>query len=114
LAFDALQKAGMFGGDNSKVISLRGFLLAKLGRTDEAAEVLNMLEAASQHRYLPPYATALVHCGLGQRDLAFQWLERAYEARDVHLALLPVDPKWDCLRGDVRFPMLVRRLRLSA
>jgi TolB-like protein/Tfp pilus assembly protein PilF len=109
LAFDALRKAGMFGGDNSKVISLRGFLLARLGRTVEAAEVLNMLEAASRHRYLPPYATALVHCGLGQPDLAFNWLERAYEARDVHLTLLPVDPKWDCLRADVRFPMLVKR-----
>jgi TolB-like protein/DNA-binding winged helix-turn-helix (wHTH) protein/Flp pilus assembly protein TadD len=109
LAFDALQKAGMFGGDNSKVISLRGFLLAKLGRTDEASEVLNMLESASQHRYLPPYATALVHCGLGQCDLAFDWLERAFKARDVHLALLPVDPKWDRLRADHRFPMLVKR-----
>lgn len=109
LAFDALQKAGMFGGDNSKVISLRGFLLAKLGRTVEAAEVLNMLEVASKHRYLPPYAMALVHCGLGQRDLAFDWLERAYQARDVHLALLPVDPKLDFLRADVRFPMLVKR-----
>jgi TolB-like protein/Tfp pilus assembly protein PilF len=109
LAFDALQRAGMFGGDNSKVISLRGFLLAKLGRTVEAAEALNILEAASQHRYLPPYATALVHCGLGQRDLAFDWLERAYKARDVHMALLPVDPKWDSLRTDGRFALLVKR-----
>jgi TolB-like protein/Flp pilus assembly protein TadD len=109
LAFAALQKAGVFGGDNSKVISLRGFMLAKLGHFDEAAEVLNMLKAASLHRYLPPYATALVHCGLGQIDLAFDWLERAYKARDVHLAHLPVDPKLDCLRADGRFPMLVSR-----
>ena len=114
LAFDALQKAGMFGGDNSKVISLRGFLLAKLGRTEEAAEVLNMLEVASRHRYLPPYATALVHCGLGRHDLAFDWLERAFKSRDVHLALLPVDPKWDSLRADVRFPMLVKRCGFDA
>jgi hypothetical protein len=91
------------------VISLRGFLFAKLGRIDKAVEVLTMLEAASQHRYLPPYATALVHCGLGQSDLAFDWLERAYNARDVHLALLPVDPKLDFLRADARFSMLVRR-----
>jgi TolB-like protein/Flp pilus assembly protein TadD len=109
LAFEALQKAGMFGGDNSKVISLRGFLLAKLGRTEEAGEVLKILETASRHRYLPPYATALVHCGLSQREPAFNWLERAYEVRDVHLALLPVDPKWDCLRDDARFSMLLKR-----
>ena len=37
---------------------------------------------------------ALVHAGLGEREQAFEWLSRAYTARDVHLIFLPVDPKW--------------------
>lgn len=107
LAFEALQKAGRFSGGNSKAIALRGYLFGKLGRNGEALEVLNTLEAVSRERYVPPYATALVYCGLGQHDLAFDWLERAYQARDVHLALLQVDPKWDCLRADARFAALI-------
>ena len=109
LAFGALQKAGQFSGGNSKVIGLRGYLFAKLGRLGEAREVLNTLEAIGRERYVPPCATALVHEGLGEHEQALQWLDRAYEARDVHLAFLPVDAKWDTLRSDSRFEALLQR-----
>jgi DNA-binding winged helix-turn-helix (wHTH) protein/tetratricopeptide (TPR) repeat protein len=108
-AFEALQKAGQFSGGNSKVIALRGYLFAKLGRIGEALEVLNTLEAVSRERYVPPYATALVLVGLGRHDQALDWLDRAYDAHDVHLLLLPIDPKWDALRADTRLPALIKR-----
>ena len=108
-ALDALNNAGRFSGGNSKVLSLRGYLFAKLGRTDEAIEVLKTLEVIARDRYVPPYAMAQVHLGLGNLHEAQQWLERAYEARDVHLVLLPVDPKWDLCRSDARFMGLLRR-----
>jgi hypothetical protein len=66
----------------------------------------------SRARYAPPYASALVHAGLGETDEAFRWLERAWDARDVHLLYLPVDPKWDGLRADARFADLLRRCGL--
>ncbi|GAC1686336.1 MAG: winged helix-turn-helix domain-containing tetratricopeptide repeat protein [Candidatus Dormibacteraceae bacterium] len=109
LALDALQSAGRLSGGNSKVTALRGYLFAKQGRTDEAREVLNTLEAISRERYVPPHALALVHAGLGERESAFECLGRAYEARDVHLVFLPVDPRWDALRSDVRFTALLGR-----
>lgn len=109
LAFGALQKAGQFSGGNSKAIALRGYLFARLGRTGEAREVLKTLEAVSRERYVPPYATALVYAGMGERDAALEWLGRAYDAHDVHLAFLPVDPKWDPLRADARFTALLKR-----
>ncbi len=108
LALDALNNAGRFSS-NSKLIALRGSLFAKLGRTEEARSVLNTLEAVSRERYIPPYATALVQASLGQVDVAFQELERAYDARDVHLVFLPVDPKWDAFRADSRFLALLKR-----
>ena len=89
---------GVFSGGNSKAISNRGYILAKLGRTDEAREVLKMLEAPSE-RYVPPYAAALVYAGLGLWESAMQALARAYDAHGVHLALLPVDSKMGCLSG---------------
>ena len=64
---------------------------------------------ASRQRYVPPYALALVHSGLGDTDAAFEWLERAYAARDVHLMFLTVDVKWDRYRADPRFGELLAR-----
>jgi DNA-binding winged helix-turn-helix (wHTH) protein len=94
---------------NSKVIALRGYVFAKMGRTEEAQNVLTTLLSISQERYVPPYAMAIVHAGLSQFDLALQWLERCYEARDVHVIFLTIDPKWDPLRADRRFSTLLQR-----
>jgi len=71
--------------------------------------VLRTLEAVSRERYVPRYATALVHAGLGEADASFEWLERALSAHDVHLVSLPVDPKWDPLRTDARFRAILER-----
>jgi TolB-like protein/DNA-binding winged helix-turn-helix (wHTH) protein/Tfp pilus assembly protein PilF len=108
-ATDAANVAARFSNQNSKPVALRAFLLAKAGRTGDAREVIDMLEAASRERYVPPAAIALIYAGLGDRERVFEWLERAYAARDVHLMYLPVDPKWDAFRGDPRFASLVRR-----
>jgi TolB-like protein/DNA-binding winged helix-turn-helix (wHTH) protein/Flp pilus assembly protein TadD len=106
-ARDALETAVRLSHGNSKAMSLRGYILAKAGRIDEAREVLDTLQR--RDRYVPPYALALVYAGLGERDAVFDWLERAYDAHDVHLMYLPVDPKWDVYRTDARFEALIAR-----
>ncbi len=111
LALEALGRGGV-GAENSKVLSLRGYILAKAGRADEAREVLKTLEAMARERYIPPYAIAQVYTGLRQDDQAFAWLERGIEEHDVHLAMLPTEPKWDALRGDRRFAEVLRRCGL--
>jgi TolB-like protein/Flp pilus assembly protein TadD len=112
-AIESLVQAGRFSGQNSKAVSFRGYVLAKAGRAAEAREVLTTLQNAASDRYVPPYAIALVHAGLGERDAAFEWLERAYAARDVHLIFLPVDVKWDDYRQDARFEALLSRCGFS-
>ncbi len=91
LALEALTDAARFSGGNSKAMSLRGYILAKSGRLNEAREVLRTLEADAGERYVPPYAMALVHAGLEATEPVFEWLDKAYAARDVHLIYLPVD-----------------------
>jgi tetratricopeptide (TPR) repeat protein len=107
LALEALADATRFSGGNSKAISLRGYVLARSGRVNEARQVLTILDTVARERYVPPYATALVRAGLGEREAVFEWLEKAYEERDVHLIYLPVDPKWDPYRSDPRFGALL-------
>ena len=103
LALQALDRQLASGANNSKLHSLRGYLLGKMGRRSEALDVLKMLEQASRDRYVPPYARALVHAGLDDRTAALDSLEGGYEQRDVHLIALCTDPKWNAYRSDRRF-----------
>ena len=77
LALEALEDALGSSGGNSKTLSLRGYILGRMGAR-RPREVLAALEAASHERYVPPYAMALVHAGLGERDAMFAALEQAY------------------------------------
>ena len=99
LALAALERAERLSGGNSKPISLRGYLLARNGRSAEARQVISALETTrARGRYVPPYATALVYAGLGDANAVFEWLDRARAVRDVHLMFLTVDAKWDSYR----------------
>ena len=109
LALEALTEAARLSGGNSKAISLKGYVLAHTNHIRQAHEILRTLEAMSHERYVPPYAMALVYAGLGQRDAVFEWLDRGYAVRDVHLMFLPVDPKWDGYQSDPRFVNLLAR-----
>jgi TolB-like protein/DNA-binding winged helix-turn-helix (wHTH) protein len=114
LALEAVADAMRLSGGNSKPTSLRGYLLARTGRLAEAREVLRLLEARATERYVPPYALALVHAGLGDAASVFAWLDKAYAERDVHLMYLPVDDKWDPFRADPRFQALIARCGFTA
>lgn len=109
LAFEAFQDAARLSSGNTKTLAFRGHVLARLRRTAEARDILRTLASLSAERYVPPYTIALVEAGLGERNAAMASLERALEARDVHLVFLPVDPKWDAYRSDARFKAIVER-----
>jgi DNA-binding winged helix-turn-helix (wHTH) protein/tetratricopeptide (TPR) repeat protein len=109
LALDALITAGRLSGGNSKAISLRAYVLARTGRTDEARDLLETLESVARVRYVPPAAFALVHAGFADREAVFEWLDKAAAVRDVHLMFLPVDAKWDEYRRDSRFDAVLAR-----
>ncbi len=108
-ALEEIATGARLSNSNSKALSLRGYILAKTQRRGEAVDILSALEQLATARYVPPYAHALVHAGLGNADEAFSWLEKAFEQRDVHLIFLPVDPKWNPFRQDPRFQNLLAR-----
>jgi hypothetical protein len=61
---------------------------------------------------VPPSAFAMAYIGLGD-DRAFEWLEKAIDARDPIVTHLPSMPFYDGLRGDPRFPDLLARMHLG-
>jgi tetratricopeptide (TPR) repeat protein len=88
---------------------LRGYALS--GRKPEALKELDDLNEISRHRYVMPTSLALAYSDLGNKQLAFAWLDKAYEERDPWLVLtLRSEPGFDRLRSDPRFQDLLRRM----
>jgi adenylate cyclase len=87
-----------------------GAFLAAIGRTDEAKA---MIKEAERDPESSPVAFAYYHTFLGNVDLAFDFLDKACEARDAYLYDIKVDPSWDRLRSDTRFAVLLQKLHLS-
>ena len=87
-----------------------GHAYAVAGQTGRGRSVLGALRTAAAQSYVPSYYFAVVHAGLGQRDEAIRYLERAYEERSTVLAYLRIDPRLAPLRNEPRFIALARRL----
>jgi tetratricopeptide (TPR) repeat protein len=85
------------------------YFYAVAGRTDEARVLLEELKSRSA----PDFEIALIYVGLGKKDQAFEYLEKAYGKRDPYLLYMKVDPNMDPLRSDARFANLTGRLGLS-
>jgi tetratricopeptide (TPR) repeat protein len=84
---------------------------ALAGERAKALSALDELKALSQQRYVSPLDIAVVYTGLGDRNSAFQWLEKAYQERTMRIQELP-EPIFDSLRSDPRFRDLMRRIGL--
>jgi tetratricopeptide (TPR) repeat protein len=114
-AIAAFQRAGGLTGNSPEILGLLGYGYGMAGMKREAQDVLKELDDLSaQNRYVSSFAQTTIYIGLGETDLAFKWLEQAYQERLWYLALLAVDPLFDRLRGDARFTDLVRRMNLTA
>lgn len=89
---------------------------ALAGDKTGAEEALSRLQelADSGETYVPAFAFALIHTGLGNREKALDWLEKAYQERFIWMVYLNVDPVFDSLRDEPRFRQLIKRLRFPA
>ncbi len=95
------------------IVAALGCAYALSSRTGDAREVLERLsEGVESGEYVRPYLVAKVHAALGEIDRAFEWLEKAYTARDSSLVQLLTDESVDPLRSDPRFDELLRRMDL--
>jgi len=97
----------------SFLMSGLGHVYGVSGKKAEARALLDELKQMSLQEYVPAESIALVYVGLGEKDQAFAWLEKAYGERSFGVAWLKVEPRWDSLRSDPRFADLLRRVGLE-
>jgi TolB-like protein/DNA-binding winged helix-turn-helix (wHTH) protein len=89
-----------------------GHAYGEWGHQAEAKQVLVQLNQMAREKYVTPYGVALVYAGLGDKDQAFAWLNKAVAGRSHWLVWLNRDPRWDQLRSDPRFADLTKRVGL--
>jgi TolB-like protein/DNA-binding winged helix-turn-helix (wHTH) protein/Flp pilus assembly protein TadD len=110
-AISEYQKAiEISNGDHDATASL-AHAFAAIGRRAEAEKILHDFERKSKSGYVSPYMIATIHAGLGDKNKAFEFLERAYQERSLDISWhLKADLRIDNLRSDPRFQDLVRRV----
>jgi TolB-like protein/Tfp pilus assembly protein PilF len=84
---------------------------AAAGDRVEALKIIAGLKEDSRRLVVAPYDVALVYAGLGEKDQALAWLEKAYQVRSSFLYCLQIDARLDSLHSDPRFQDLVRRMK---
>jgi eukaryotic-like serine/threonine-protein kinase len=95
---------------------LRGVLGAVYAMANEkeaARKVLDDLVERSKRMYVGPTVISWIYANLGERDLAFEWLEKAYQQRDCTLGFGLRAPMYDVIRDDPRFDSLLTKLGLA-
>jgi tetratricopeptide (TPR) repeat protein len=109
-AIEEYQKARALNDDPS-MLGLLAHAYAVSGNKSEALKIRDQLEVLSKQRYVSAYSFALVYLGLGDKEEALRWLEKAYQDRAGDaLRFIRVEPLLDSLRGDPRFEALVAKI----
>ncbi len=113
-AVSEYQKAVELSGGDVDATAALAHAYAGVGQTAEAKKILRDLERKSKDSYVSPYFIAAIYAGLGDKNTAFVFLEKAYQERSLELSwALKADPRLDNLRADRRFQQLLQRVGLS-
>jgi TolB-like protein/DNA-binding winged helix-turn-helix (wHTH) protein/Flp pilus assembly protein TadD len=112
-AISEYQKAIELSNGDQDVTAALAHAYAVIGKEAQAKKILRELEEKTV--YISPYALATIYAGLGDKETAFKFLERAYRERSLDVTWhIKADPRIDNLRTDPRFRSLLHRIGLPA
>ena len=110
-AIPEYQKAVELSEGNSDPAAALAHAYAAYGKRAEAQKIIREWQRQLQTSYVSPYMIATLYASLGEKDKAFEYLEKAFEEKSSDLSyFLKSDLRVDNLRSDSRFVDLLRRI----
>jgi tetratricopeptide (TPR) repeat protein len=108
----ANQQWGIATGNEVKTRIALAHIYAVAGRKKEAMQIVD--EEMRNHQLTDNdyRGIAIVFTALGDKDRAFEWLERSLERHEESLCNLKIDPKMESLHSDPRFSAMVEKMGL--
>jgi TolB-like protein/Flp pilus assembly protein TadD len=111
-AIAMLKKAVELSGESSITLGDLGYVYAATGKRTEALAIIKRLEDKYARKEAIGQYIAPVYAGLGDKDKAFEWLEKDFQARDGKLPEIRWQLQFESLRDDPRFKDLLKRMNL--
>ncbi len=111
-AMNEAREAVRLSGNDPWCMAMLGYAAAKSGRPEVSRRILEELTTRLNDAYVAPALFAVLHAGLDEVELAFDWLEKAYRERDPLLVGTLKAQLFANLRTDPRFIDLMRRVGL--
>jgi serine/threonine protein kinase/Flp pilus assembly protein TadD len=112
-ALDCYKKAREADADSKFVDSLEAMTLAVAGQHARARTMLDEITRKALHEYISPVSVAYICTALGDKDGAFENLDRAIFDRDPNILGLKSNPIFEGLREDERYHALLRKMQLE-
>ncbi len=106
------ERWGRLTGNKVKTDVSLAHILASAGRHDEARKIIEdtgIEKMLSSNDYR---GIALVYAALDEKDEAFEWLEKSYQKHEESLCSIGIDPKFDPIRDDPRFNVIMKKIGL--
>ncbi len=111
-AIAAFEEAVRSSERHAVYLSGLGCAYAAAGRTDDSLKIINELRERSHLVYVPARGIAEIYMSMGEKEMAFGWLDKALEQRNGWLVHIKENPRYDGLRSDPRYADVVRRIGL--
>ena len=109
-AIEMARSAVELSGDDPVAVCTLAHILALAKQSREANELVDDLQRSRKRRYISAGNIASIYIALDKKELAFDWLEKAYHDKDIVVVWLKVSPVFDPLRSDPRFTTLLERV----
>jgi len=89
-------------------------VFARQGNRPAAEKLLEEMLDSARTKYVSPYDIAVVHAGLGDKDRAFEWLNKAFQEHSGFMVYMSSDPRLRTLRPEPAFQNLLRQMGLKS
>jgi serine/threonine-protein kinase len=107
------QNAVELSGRERRPLRDLGYGYAVSGTRAEGLAILKELEGKYEKHEAIGQDLAAVYAGLGEKDQAFAWLEKDFQARSGQLPRIRWESPYESLRSDQRYADLLRRMGLQ-